>query len=71
MCDAYAAMACDRPHRPAKDPRTALTDTLLAADQGRLDRDFSEYLLNLAFHPIGTVVELTDGRIGVVAAKIA
>lgn len=69
VCDAYAAMACDRPHRPAKDPRTALTDTLLAADQGRLDRDFSEYLLNLAFHPIGTVVELTDGRIGVVAAN--
>jgi hypothetical protein len=69
VCDAYAAMACDRPHRPAKDPRTALTDTLMAADQGRLDRDFSEYLLNLAFHPIGTVVELTDGRIGVVAAN--
>jgi HD-GYP domain-containing protein (c-di-GMP phosphodiesterase class II) len=69
VCDTYAAMSCDRPHRPAKDPRTALTDTLLAAEHGRLDRDFTEYLLSLAFHPVGTVVELTDGRVGVVVAN--
>ncbi len=69
VCDTYAAMACDRPHRPAKDPRAALTDTLLAAEHGRLDRDFAEYLLALAFHPVGTVVELTDGRVGVVVAN--
>jgi HD-GYP domain-containing protein (c-di-GMP phosphodiesterase class II) len=69
VCDAYAAMACERPHRQASDPRTALTDTLLAAEHGRLDRDFTEYLLALAFHPVGTVVELTDGRAGVVVAN--
>jgi HD-GYP domain-containing protein (c-di-GMP phosphodiesterase class II) len=69
VCDAYAAMACERPYRPAADPRTALTDTLLAAEHGRLDRDFTEYLLALAFHPVGTVVELTDGRVGVVVAN--
>ena len=68
VCDVYVVMACDRPHRPASDPRTALTDTLLAAEHGRLDRDFTEYLLALAFHPVGTVVELTDGRVGVVVA---
>ena len=56
-----------RPH----DPRTALTDTLLVAEHGRLDRDFTEYLLTLAFHPVGTVVELTDGRVGVVVANHA
>lgn len=69
VCDTYAATACNRPHRPASDPRTALTDTLLAAEHGRLDRDFTEYLLALAFHPVGTVVELTDGRAGVVVAN--
>lgn len=69
VCTAYAGMASDRPHRPAHDPRTALTDTLVAAENGRLDRDFSEYLLNLSFHPVGTVVELTDGRVGVVVAN--
>ena len=61
-------MASARPHRPATDPRTALTDCLLLAEQGLLDRDFTEYLLALGFYPVGTVVELTDGRLGVVAA---
>jgi hypothetical protein len=68
-CDAYAAMIADRPHRPAMDPRTALTDCLLMAEQGLFDRDFAEYLLALGFHPVGTVVELTDGRLAVVAAN--
>ena len=67
-CDQYAACIADRPHRPAHDPRAALADCLLAAEQGKLDRDFSEYLLALSFHPVGTVVELADGRTGVVVA---
>jgi HD-GYP domain-containing protein (c-di-GMP phosphodiesterase class II) len=69
VCDDYAGRTCDRPHRPAHDPRTALTDVLLDADNGRHDRDFAEYLLALSFHPVGTVVELTDGRVGVVVAN--
>ena len=64
--DHYAGMAADRPHRPAHDLRTALTETLLAAEEGKLDRDFAEYLLHLSFYPVGTVVELTDGRCAVV-----
>jgi hypothetical protein len=39
------------------------------AEHGRLDRDFAEYLVNLSFYPVGTVVELTDGRIGLIAAN--
>jgi HD-GYP domain-containing protein (c-di-GMP phosphodiesterase class II) len=50
------------------DPRNALTDTLLAAEQGHLDRDFAEYLLHLSFYPLGTIVELNDGRLAVVVA---
>lgn len=69
VCDRYAGMTCDRPYRPAVDPRTALTDILVDADRGQLDRDFAEYLLTLSFHPVGTVVELTDGRVGVVVAN--
>jgi HD-GYP domain-containing protein (c-di-GMP phosphodiesterase class II) len=68
VADVYAARMADRPYRPALDPRAALTDTLLDAESGKLDRDFAEYLLHLSFHPVGTVVELTDGRIAVVAA---
>ncbi|MCZ2343328.1 MAG: HD domain-containing protein [Bacteroidales bacterium] len=68
VADTYAAMVSDRPHRAAFDPRDALTDILLAAEQGRLDGDIAESLLHLSFHPIGTVVELSDGRVGTVVA---
>ena len=69
VADVYAALGEERPHRPAADPRTALTELLLLAEQGQIDHDFAEYLLNLAFYPVGTVVELTDGRVGVVVAN--
>lgn len=69
VADVYAALCSPRPHRPAADTRAALTDVLLLAEQGRLDRDFAEYLASLSFYPVGTVVELTDGRVGVVAAN--
>src|SRR5439155_20453691 len=68
VCDAYAAACCWRPHRPARDTRTALTDVLLLAEQGVLDRHFAERLLQLSFYPVGSAVELADGSIGVVVA---
>jgi hypothetical protein len=67
--DAYAALCAPRPYRPAADTRAALTEVLLMAERGALDADFAEYLVHLSFYPVGTVVELTDGRIGVVAAN--
>ena len=69
VADTYASLSTDRPDRPAHDPRTALTDTLLLAEQGTLDKDFCEYLISLTFYPVGTIVELTDGRVGLVAAN--
>jgi hypothetical protein len=67
--DAYAAMCAPRPHRDAADTRTALTDVLLMAEHGPIDKDFAEYLVHLSFYPVGSVVEMADGRIGVVAAN--
>jgi HD-GYP domain-containing protein (c-di-GMP phosphodiesterase class II) len=69
VCDVYAALCSTRPHRPAQDTRTALTDTLLLAEQGLLDRYHAERLLRLAFYPVGSVVELADGALGVVVAN--
>lgn len=69
VADLYGAMCCPRPHREARDPRSALTDTLLYAEQNILDRFAAEKLLSLSFYPIGSVVELSDGAIGVVAAN--
>ncbi len=68
VCDVYAAMCVNRPHRPARATRTALADTLLLAEQGQLDSHFAECLLSLSFYPIGSVVELAHGAIGVVVA---
>lgn len=69
VADVYAGMCEDRPHREGQDTRATLTDILLLAEHGQLDRDFAEYLVQLSFYPVGAVVELTDGRIGVVAAN--
>ncbi len=69
VADTYAALCCPRPHRAAMDPRTALTDTLLYAEQNLLDRFAAEKLLALSFYPVGSVVEMSDGAIGVVAAN--
>lgn len=68
VCDVYAALCAPRPHRPAYETRTALTDTLLLADQGALDRNHAESLLVFSFYPAGSVVELADGAVGVVVA---
>jgi hypothetical protein len=69
VCDVYAAMCAPRPHRPSRETRTALTDTLLLAEQGALDRHHAQHLLQLSFYPVGTVVELADGAVGVVVAS--
>ena len=68
LADVYAALCCPRPHRPARDPRAALTETLMLAERGLLDRHLAERLLHLSFYPVGSVVELADGRVGVVVA---
>jgi HD-GYP domain-containing protein (c-di-GMP phosphodiesterase class II) len=68
VCDVYAAMCESRPHRDARASRTALADTLLLAEQGLLDRQACERLLSLSFYPVGSVVELADGKVGCVVA---
>lgn len=71
VADVYTGLASDRPHRPAHDTRAALTDTLVEAEGGRLDKDMAELLVRLSFHPVGTVVELSDGRTAVVVSTHA
>jgi HD-GYP domain-containing protein (c-di-GMP phosphodiesterase class II) len=68
VCDVYAALCATRPHRSAFDPRTALTETLLLAERDHLDKTAAERLLTLSFYPVGSVVELNDGAVGLVIA---
>ncbi len=69
VCDAYAGRRTERPGRPAQDPRTALMEVLAAAELGWHDRESAELLTALGVYPVGTVVELADGRAAVVAAN--
>jgi HD-GYP domain-containing protein (c-di-GMP phosphodiesterase class II) len=68
LCSVYGALCADRPYRPAFDTRIALTDTLLLADRGELDRFHAEKLMLLSAYPIGALVELADGAIALVVA---
>jgi putative nucleotidyltransferase with HDIG domain len=68
VCDCYVSLCTTRPHRPARETRTALADTLLLAEQGQLDRKHAEHLLHLSFYPVGSAVELADGAVGIVVA---
>jgi HD-GYP domain-containing protein (c-di-GMP phosphodiesterase class II) len=68
ICDVYSAFCVARPHRPARPTRTALADTLLLTEQGQFDHHFAECLLSLSFYPVGSVVELAHGAVGVVVA---
>jgi HD-GYP domain-containing protein (c-di-GMP phosphodiesterase class II) len=68
VCDVYAALCAPRPHRAAFDTRTALTETLLMAERDYLDKPSAERLLRLSFYPVGSVIELSDGAVGLVIA---
>ncbi|MBI3411272.1 MAG: HD domain-containing protein [Planctomycetes bacterium] len=71
VCDVYTALCSHRPYRSGQETRTALTDVLLLADQGSLDKTQAEKLLHLTFYPVGTVVELSDGAVAVVVGTHA
>jgi HD-GYP domain-containing protein (c-di-GMP phosphodiesterase class II) len=68
VADVYAALNAPRPYRPALDSRPALTDTLMQAETGALDRYVAERLLRFGFYPPGAVVELADATIAAVIA---
>ena len=68
VADVYSAMCCPRAQRNSFDPRSALTETLMMAERGLLDRNMTDRLMQLSFYPSGSVVELADGSVGVVVA---
>jgi HD-GYP domain-containing protein (c-di-GMP phosphodiesterase class II) len=66
VCDMYTAMCSPRPHRPAQDTRTVLTEILFLSERDFLDKKAAERLLALSFYPVGSAVELNDGAIAIV-----
>jgi hypothetical protein len=65
-CDVYAALRSPRPHRAPLEPAAALADVLSLSEVGLLDPLQIERLLRLTFHPVGTVVQLSDGSTALV-----
>ncbi len=69
VADVYDAMTCDRPYRRANFPHE--TCLLMAQEMGRqFDADIlTTFLSRVAIYPIGSVVLLSTGHIGVVTKE--
>ncbi|MBL9094197.1 MAG: HD domain-containing protein [Planctomycetaceae bacterium] len=65
VADAYVALVSKRPHRPAMLPYFAMTKMLEDVKDGLYDSNVVRALLHtVSLFPIGSFVELSDGRIG-------
>jgi hypothetical protein len=69
VADVYSTLNEARPYHTVRDSRASLTEILLMTEHGSFDRECAATLLRLSFYPTGSVVELTDGRVGVVVAN--
>lgn len=65
--ETYAALCQANQRRRGLNPRSALTEVLLEAERGKLDLALGEKLQHhLTPTPTGTLVELSDGSLGLV-----
>ncbi len=65
VADSYVALVSPRPHRPALLPYHAITKMLKDVKEGLYDSTVVRGLLHtISLFPIGSFVELSDGRVG-------
>jgi HD-GYP domain-containing protein (c-di-GMP phosphodiesterase class II) len=66
VADVYDAITSERPYKPAAPPRAGV-DVIVAGGGRAFDADIVATFRRVVFpHPVGTEVQLTDGRTGVV-----
>ena len=66
VLDTFDAMTSDRSYRKGISPSKALRN-ILEASRDSLDPEWStHFFLSMGIYPVGTVVELSDGAVGVV-----
>lgn len=66
VCDVYDAITSDRPYRSGWDPAEALHKMTTWAN-GHFDQNvFQAFVKSMGIYPVGSLVRLTSGRIGVV-----
>lgn len=67
VADVYVALAAPRPFREGILPHAALQAIVQAGNEGRLDQSAVQALLRtLSAYPLGSYVQLSDGRVGTV-----
>ena len=65
VADVYLALVSPRPHRPAMMPHYAVKHLLFGVRDGKFDSEAVRALLRtISAFPIGSYLELKDGRIG-------
>lgn len=69
VCERYVARCMANGFDRAINTRLALTNTLLDAQDGKLDSTYATFLMALSFYPAGSAIELSDGSVGLVLAN--
>jgi HD-GYP domain-containing protein (c-di-GMP phosphodiesterase class II) len=66
IVDSYDAMTSNRPHAPARSPHDAINE--LYRQRGVLFQQelVEHFIQSCGIYPIGTLVELSDGQVGVI-----
>ncbi len=65
IADTFDALTCERPYRPAMLPYKAMEEVIFQAGRKKVSGDLVRAFLNaVSLFPIGSWIELSDGRIG-------
>jgi putative nucleotidyltransferase with HDIG domain len=68
VCDVYDAITSDRPYKSGWDPAESLRQ--MAEWKGHFDpKVFQAFVKSMGIYPVGSLVRLTSGRIGVVTEQ--
>lgn len=71
ICDVYDAITSNRPYKPGWDPAEAIS-RMAEWTQGHLDGPtFQAFVKSIGIYPIGSLVKLRSGRVGVVIGQSA